>query len=270
MADNAVSSFRQDMRYGARLLRTNPGFAAVAILSLALGIGANTAIFQLLDAVRMRTLPVKNPQELAFVQITNRTWSSGSFNGWYSWVTNPMWEQIRDRQQGFSSIFAFGGERLNLARGGEARYVNTVFVSGAAFKTLDVPPLLGRVFTPADDQRSCTSPGAVVGYGFWQRELGGAPDAIGRKITLEGHPFEVVGVTPASFYGVDVGRTWDVMVPVCAEPIVYGEYSRLDKKHQWWLGIMGRLKPGWTLKQATAQLEAVSPQVLESVTPPQY
>jgi putative ABC transport system permease protein len=139
MAGNAVSSFRQDMRYGTRLLKTNPGFAAVAILSLALGIGANTAIFQLLDAVRMRTLPVKDPQNLAFVQITNRTWSTGSFSGWYSWVSNPIWEQIRDRQQGFSSIFAFGGERLNLAKGGEARYANTVFVSGDAFKTLVHP-----------------------------------------------------------------------------------------------------------------------------------
>src|SRR5512140_226123 len=207
MAANAINSLRQDLRYGARLLRTNPGFAAVAILSLALGIGANTAIFQLLDAVRMRTLPVRDPQELAFVQITNRTWSTGSFHGWYSWLTNAMWEQIRDRQQGFSSMFAFGGERLNLAKGGEARYANTVFVSGDMFNTLGVPPLLGRVFTPADDQRGCGSAGAVISYGFWQREFGGNAGAVGRTLTLEGHPFAIVGVTPASFYGVDVGRT---------------------------------------------------------------
>src|ERR1051326_5447459 len=153
----------------------------------------------------MRTLPVKDAQELAFVQITNRTWSTGSFNGWYSWVSNPMWEQIRDRQQAFSSIFAFGGERLNLAKGGEARYANTIFVSGDAFKTLGVPPLLGRVFTAADDQRGCGSSGAVINYSFWQREFGGNPDAIGRTLTIEGHPFEIIGVTPASFYGVGVG-----------------------------------------------------------------
>lgn len=270
MAGNGIHSLGQDLRYGARLLRTNPGFAAVAILSLALGIGANTAIFQLLDAVRMRSLPVKDAQELAFVQISNRTWSTGSFHGWYSWVTNPMWEEIRDRQQGFSSIFAFGGERLNLAKGGEARYANAIFVSGDAFKTLDVPPLLGRVFTPADDQRSCTSPGAVVGYGFWQREFGGDPNAVGRTLTLEGHPFQIIGVTPASFYGVDVGRTWEVMVPLCSEPLVYGEYSRLLKKHNYWVGVMGRLKPGWTLKQANAQLEAISPSLFESVIPEVY
>ena len=270
MAGNAVSSFRQDMRYGARLLKSNPGFAAVAILSLALGIGANTAIFQLLDAVRMRTLPVKDPQELAFVQITNRTWTTGSMNGWYSWLTNPMWEQIRDRQQGFSSIFAFGGERLNLAKGGEARYANTVFVSGDIFNTLSVPPLLGRVFTTGDDQRGCGSPGAVISYGFWQREFGGNPSAVGRTLTLEGHPFDVIGVTPASFYGVDVGRTWDVMVPICAEPLVFAEYSRLLKKHHYWVGVMGRLKPGWDLKRATAQLEAVSPSLFGAVVPEVY
>src|SRR5512146_677648 len=100
MSANAMSSLRQDLRYGARLLRMNPGFAAVAVLSLALGIGANTAIFQLLDAVRMRTLPVRNPQELAFVQITNRTSTTGRTNGWSPWLTNAMWEPIRDRQQG--------------------------------------------------------------------------------------------------------------------------------------------------------------------------
>ncbi len=270
MAANAINSLRQDLRYGARLLRTNPGFAAVAILSLALGIGANTAIFQLLDAVRMRSLPVKDAQELAFVRISNRTWNFGQYHGWYSWVTNPMWEEVRARQQGFSSMFAFGGERLNMAHGGEARFANTVFVSGDAFTTLGVPPLLGRVFTPADDQRSCSSPGAVIGYGYWQREFGGAADAVGRKITVEGHPFDVIGVTPANFYGVDVGRTWDVMVPLCAEPIVYGESSMLLKRHSYWLGMMGRLKPGWSLRQATAQLEAVSPVVFGAVIPPVY
>jgi len=270
MAGSTVHSFQQDLKYGARLLRTNPSFAAVAILSLALGIGANTAIFQLLDAVRMRTLPVKDPQELAFVQITNRTWSTGSFHGWYSWVTNPIWEQIRDRQQGFSSMFAFGGERLNLAKGGEARYANTVFVSGDMFNTLGVPPLLGRVFTPADDQRGCGSPGAVISYGFWQREFGGNAGAVGRTLTVEGHPFEIVGVTPASFYGVEVGRVWDVMIPLCSEPLVYGEYSHLLKKHNYWVGVMGRLKPGWDLKRATAQLEAISPSLFGAVIPEVY
>src|SRR5215471_6923912 len=114
----------QDLRYGARLLRLNPAFSAVALLSLALGIGANTAIFQLLDTVRLRALPVENPQELAIVRIADRKGSVGRHEGRYSELTNPIWEQIRDRQQGFSSIFAWAADSFNLAVGGEARYAH--------------------------------------------------------------------------------------------------------------------------------------------------
>ncbi len=260
----------QDVKYGLRLLLLNPGFAIVAILSLALGIGANTAIFQLIDAVRIRTLPVKNPQELAVVRIIDRTWNSGNFTGRYSQLTNPLWEQIREHQQAFSSIFAWGGESLNLAVGGEARNAQAIWVSGDFFKTLEVEPLVGRVLTPADDQRGCGSPNAVVSYAFWQREFGGAPDVLGRKLTLEGHPFEIVGVTPASFYGVDVGRSFDVAIPICSEPMIHGEDTVLDMRHGWWLAAMGRLKPGWTLAQATAQLTAASPAMLEATLPPVY
>jgi putative ABC transport system permease protein len=120
----------QDFRYGFRLLRLNPGFAIVAILSLALGIGANTAIFQLLDAVRLRTLPVARPQELAIVRVADRKWNSGRFHGRYSQLTNPLWEQIRDHQQAFSRIAAWAGENLNLATGGEARYAQGIWVKG--------------------------------------------------------------------------------------------------------------------------------------------
>jgi len=265
-----VHTIWQDVKYGVRLLLLNPGFALVAILSLALGIGANTAIFQLIDAVRIRTLPVKNPQELAVVRIIDRTWNSGNFTGRYSQLTNPLWEQIREHQQAFSSIFAWGGESLNLAVGGEARNAQAIWVSGDFFKTLEVEPLIGRVLTPADDQRGCGSPNAVVSYAFWQREFGGAPDVLGRKLTLEGHPFEIVGVTPASFYGVDVGRSFDVAIPICSEPMIHGEDTVLDMRHGWWLAAMGRLKPGWTLAQATAQLTAASPAMLEATLPPVY
>lgn len=263
-------TLRQDLHYAARLLRTNPGFATVAILSLTLGIGANTAIFQLLDAVRLRTLPVKDPQELAFVRISNRHWTSGRFNGWYSWLTNPQWEQIRDQQQAFSSIFAFGGERLNLARGGEAHFANVMWVSGEAFSTLGVPAMLGRVLNASDDRRGCPAPAAVISYGFWQRQFGGNRSALGSTLWLEGHAFDIVGVTPANFFGIDVGRYYDVAIPICSEPIVNGEYSQVDKRRDWWLGIMGRLKPGWNLEKATAQLAAISPAVFEATIPSEY
>jgi putative ABC transport system permease protein len=123
-----METFWQDLRYGARLPRLNPGLTAVAVLSLALGIGANTAIFQLLDAVRLRTLPVKSPQELAVVRVADRKWNMGRNEGRYSQLTNPMWEQIRDYQQGFSSIFAWAEATFNLAPGGEARYAQGMFV----------------------------------------------------------------------------------------------------------------------------------------------
>src|SRR5690348_4576015 len=154
----------QDLKFGVRLLRLNPGFAAIAILSLALGIGANTAIFQLLDAVRLRTLPVKDPQELAEIRIANRDHASGRFSGRFSRLTNPMWESIRQQQQGFSSVMAFGTDSFNLARGGPARYAAGVWASGDFFNTLGVPAMIGRVFTGADDQRGCGSPGVVISY----------------------------------------------------------------------------------------------------------
>jgi putative ABC transport system permease protein len=260
----------QDLRYGARVLRLNPGFTVVAVLSLALGIGANTAIFQLLDAVRLRTLPVKNPQELAIVRIADRKWSSGRHEGRYSQLTNPMWEQIRDRQEGFSSIFAWSADNFNLAVGGEVRYAQGMYVSGDFFKVLDVQPLLGRVLTSDDDRRGCGTPSAVISYGFWQREFGGQPSALEAKITLEGHPFPVVGIMPPGFFGVEIGRSFDVAIPICSEPVMRGEETLLDMRHGYWLASMGRLKPGRTIQKATAQLNAISPAALEATIPPVY
>ena len=260
----------QDLRFGARLLRLNPGFAVVAVLSLALGIGANTSIFQLLDAVRLRTLPVKDPQQLAVVRIEDRHWSSGRFTNGYAALTNPIWEQIRDHQEAFSSIFAWGPDQFNLATGGEARYARGNWVSGDYFNTLGERPILGRLFTREDDHRGCGAPGVVISYGFWQREFGGDPAALGKKITLEGHPFEIIGITSPSFYGVEVGRSYDVAVPICSEPLIHGEDNMYDMRHGWWLSAMGRLKPGWTLAKATAQLKSISPAILEATIPPVY
>ncbi len=260
----------KDLRYGARLLRVNPGFAAVAVLSLALGIGANTAIFQLVDAIRLRTLPVKNPQELAVVRIEDRSWSSGNFESRFSSLTNLQWEQIRDNQQAFSRIFAWSPDRLNLAVGGEARFAETIWVSGEFFSTLGVNPLMGRLLSPADDRRGCGGSGAVISYAFWQREYGGAVGALGKSLTLEGHPFEIVGITPPEFFGVEVGRKYDVAIPICSDPVVRGEESRLDVRRDYWLASMGRLKPGWTIAKATAQLETISPIVFQQTLPPSY
>jgi putative ABC transport system permease protein len=263
-----VDAAWRDLRYGARLLRLNPGFAIVAILSLALGVGANTAIFQLLDAVRIRTLPVADPQELVDVRIANAAHGrTGNFTGRNPALTYPLWEQLRDHQQAFSNAFAWGTAGFELSSGGETRPARGLWVSGAFFDTLGVPALIGRVLTTADDRSGCSAPAAVLGYGFWQREYAGSPSAIGRALVLDGHAYDIVGVTPASFFGVEVGRNFDVIVPVCAEPLSRGENSAVRKRDVWFLGAMGRLKPGWTIQQASAHLAAISPPMFSATLP---
>jgi putative ABC transport system permease protein len=254
----------QDILYGVRLLRLNPGFATIAILSLTLGIGANTTIFQLLDSIRLTALPLKHPEQLAEVRIIQPHGRTGDFTSSHPNLTNPQWEQIRAQQQGFSGIFAWGQDRFNIAPSGETHNVDGLYVSGDFFRVLGVQPVLGRLFTEEDDQRGCGSPGVVLSNAFWQREYGGEASAIGRKITIEHHPFEIVGVTPASFYGLEVGKQFDLAIPICADPMIRGEYARLDVPHEWWLSVMGRLKPGWTIERATAQLAAASPGIFEA------
>ena len=258
----------QDFRYGARLLRLNPGFAAVAILSLALGVGANTAIFQLLDALRIRTLPVAHPEQLAEVRIMDsQDGPTGAISGRQARLTNPLWERLRDRQEAFSSVFAWGTPEFDLSSGGESRPADGLWVSGEFFNTLEVRPVLGRMFTAADDRRGCAAPPAVISYGFWQREYGGSPSALGRTLTLDGYPYEIVGVTPPTFFGVEVGRSYDVAVPLCAEPLTRGTRSYLDRKDAWFLAAIGRLKPGWSVEKATAHLNALSPPMFSETLP---
>jgi putative ABC transport system permease protein len=264
-----LEDFWSDLRHGARILTFNPAFFAVATLSLALGIGANTAIFQLLNAVRLRTLPVAHPEQLAKIKIAaNEHCCHGNIPSRNSDLTNPIWEQVRDHQQGFSGVFAFGDERFNIAERGEARFVEGLWVSGGAFKTLGINPALGRLIDESDDRPGCGSPVGVISYPFWRSEFGGAREVLGKKIALNGRPIEIVGVTSAGFYGVEVGRGVDVLVPICSEPLVHGEAAHLTRRRDWWLSVMGRIQPGWTLEQARAQLTAISKPVFENTIPP--
>jgi putative ABC transport system permease protein len=176
----------QNLHYGFRILRKNPGFTVVATLTLALGIGANTAIFQLLDAVHLRTLPVKLPQQLAELRLQDRTGLRGSQQSGYPVLTNAIWERIRGhRPEAFSGVFAWAEDDFNTAPTGEVHHVQGLWVSGDFFHVLGVQPILGRVFTMADDHRGCGAPGAVISYAFWRRELGGDASVIGRKITVD-------------------------------------------------------------------------------------
>jgi putative ABC transport system permease protein len=260
----------QNLRYSLRLLRLSPGFTFVAILILALGIGANTAIFQLIDSIRLRSIPVKNPQELGTVRIADRKWGSGQFSSQYSQLTFAMWEQIRQRQEGFSEIAVWSGQQFNLATGGEVRYAKAIRVSGDFFHVLGVEPVLGRLLGPSDDQPGCGIGGANISYAFWQRNFAGDPSIVGKRVTLNGHLFEVIGVTSPGFNGISVGDTFDVAVPICIEPILNPENNRLTLRHAWWLASIGRLRPGWTVARANAQMNAVTSAILQETIPPFY
>jgi len=263
-----LETLLQDARHGVRVLLLNPAFAIVAIVSLALGIGANTAIFQLLDAVRLRALPVSHPEQLATVRISPFN-GSGSFFNRYSEITNPQWELIRTQAQGFSGILAWAPDQINLARGGEIRLANVIWVSGEFFDVLGVQPAAGRLLHASDDRRGCALQ-AVASEDFARRQYGTLAPALGKTVTLDGHPAEVIGVSRAGFYGVEVGRSFDLAIPICADPVLHREDPRLDARTDWWLSILGRLKPGWTLERASAQLLAMSPALMQATLPPTY
>jgi putative ABC transport system permease protein len=260
----------EDIRHAIRTLRKSPGFTAVVILSLALGIGANSAIFQLIDAVRLRSIPVKDPQQLAIVQLADRTGWRGNQASEFETLTNPLWERIRDSQDVFSGVLAWANNGFSLGAGSDAHPARGLFVSGDLFRVLGVPPLMGRVFTTADDQRGCGTPGAVISYSFWQRELGGDASVIGRKLTLNYHPVEVIGVTGAGFHGLEIGRSYDVAVPICSQAVLWSEGNWLDAGTVWWLNVMGRLKPGSTFEKANAQLRIDSPRIFQATLPANY
>jgi putative ABC transport system permease protein len=248
----------QDLRYGLRVLRKAPAFTGVAVLSLALGIGANTAIFTLVDSLILRSLPVRDPA--ALVRLDGGSW------------TNPIWEQVRDRQQDvLESAAAFSDTRFDLAPGGEAEFAAGFWASGGFFDVVGVPAMLGRTLTAADDRRDGgpDGPVAVISYAFWQRRFGGAGDAIGRTLTLNGVPFTVVGVTPPSFFGPTVGRSFDVAAPIGMVDRVQqnGIRSWLDGRSTWWLEIVGRLRPNQTPEDATRTLRAIQPQIREATLP---
>ena len=258
-----------DVRFGVRTLRKSPVFAVVALLSLALGIGANAAIFQLLDIVRLRALPVHDPQQMAEIALPQGRSRMGMTSGPRPMLTNPLWEQIREAQTSFVAPFAFGSAGFELAAGGESRTVPGIFISGNYFQALGSAPAAGRLIGPADDVRGC-SPVAVLGHGFWQSEFAGASDVTSRSIRLDGITVPIAGVTSAKFSGIDIGRRIDIFVPICSRPMIKKATPAIDVRDMWWLAAFGRLKPGVTLEQANAELASKSRTIFESTLPPRY
>ena len=265
-----IENVRQDVGYALRLFRRNPGFALVAILSLTLGIGANTALFEIVNAVRLRSLPVADPSRLVDVGLTNYSGARGNFANWHPGVTAPIWREIQARQQAFDGIFAWGTDTFTLSNGGEIRAARGLWVTGDFFATLGLHAALGRTLTADDDRPGC--PGrAVLSYGFWQKAYGGDPTVVGRLITLSARPIEIVGVAPAGFHGLEVGRTFDTAIPVCADRVFSDDgKGRLESGTNWWLNVFGRLKSGWSVERASAHLQAISPAVFQASLQPGY
>jgi predicted permease len=264
-----LSGLAKDFRYGARRLRLEPLFSLVAILSLALGVGANTAIFQLLDAVRLRTLPVARPHELVSVRPDPVKGRSGNFTGHWPQLTSGLFEHLQREQKAFSKLAVWSSDRLNLSAGGEVRYADALWVSGTFFDTVGVGALRGRVLGPADDTPGCSSPAIVVSERFWRRELGGRDLTPGETIRIEGRPFEIAGVTPARFFGPEPGYAFEVALPLCAEDLI-ADKPRTKNRSGWWLASLGRLAPGWTLEKANAHLASISKGIFEATLPADY
>jgi putative ABC transport system permease protein len=251
-----------DFRLAVRALLATPVVAGLAVLSLALGIGANTAIFSLIDGLLLRPLPVREPQ--ALVLLTDAS-APGIRSYGYA-----VWTQIHQHAELFDGSIAWAPEQFALNRRGEIQVVDGLWVSGSFFETLGVTPLLGRTLTAADDRRDggANGPAVAIGYGFWQRRFGGAADIIGRTLTLDDATFTIVGVMPPGFYGPEVGRAVDVFVPLGTEPFVRGRDSAIDGAGCCLgLTIMVRLKPGQSIDAATGALRGVQPQIREATLP---
>jgi predicted permease len=249
----------QDARYGARFLRRSPAFTIAAVMSLALGIGANSAIFSIVNSLLLRTLPVRHPE--ALVQI----FSSGAKVSW----TNPLWEALRAHGDLAESAAAISMPQFDLADHGRADVVSGMYGSGRVFEVYGVQPILGRTFTEADDRRGGGPDGAVVvlSEGFWERRFGRDPSVIGRRLNIEHTPFTIIGVTPRSFFGPNLGSSFDLAVPIADEALIRGSQSVLEDRSGWWLRVFARLKPGQTPADLRSALSAINGSVREASLP---
>ena len=256
-----IERLGQDLRYGLRALAAAPTVSVVAILTLTLAIGANTAIFSIVNGLLLRPLPVTQPERLVVLADT-----LGERMHW----TNPLWEQLRD-QPSFAGALAWGTQRFNLARSGESDLVSGLWASGRMFEVLGVEAVVGRTLTAEDDRRGLgpDGPVAVLGYDFWQRRFGGSPTVIGRRITLDRVPFTIVGVAPPQFFGADVGRAFDVAAPIAAAGLVRGP-GFLEGRATWWLRVMFRLKPDQTPASANALLATLTPAIRQATQPAEW
>jgi hypothetical protein len=259
------TDFRRDVHYAFRVLAKSRGFTTIAVLTLALGIGANTAIFSLIDAVMLRSLPVCDPQRLVVLRWSAhqgpKTHSNGSYGDCLTdfgdgdsigcLSSKPFVEEVRSKTNVFSGFAAFAtAGPLNLSGNGPASQASTEYVSGDYFETLGVHAAIGRTIQAADDTMIAPAV-AVLNYGYWQREFGGDPSAVGKTIRLQNLPFTIVGGAEPRFVNLTPGNTFDLWIPLAQRPRLRPGWTlRMDDAGSWWMVVVPRLKPGVSRAQA--------------------
>jgi predicted permease len=252
----------QDLRFAGRMARRSPSFTLAAVATLALGIGANGAVFQLIDAIGLQTLPVHDPHSLAEVRIVGGNQGLGVNPGPYAGLTRPVWYELETHQQAFSAVAAWIPSDVRIGDRSNLRRARAIAVSGEFFRMLGVQAHRGRLLEPADGNTACPAGRAVVSHTYWERTLGAPDISAGARLTLDGAVHEVVGVTPPGFSGVAVGDSFDVALPLCRPKVVRRELFNVL--------VVGRLRPDWTLTRASAHLESLSPGVFEASAPTGY
>ncbi len=260
-----LDGLAQDARYTVRALRSGRGVSALIVAALALGIGANTAIFSITHALLLRALPVKDPAGLLNVRLGNfMSWGYIEANDSFTYA---LWKDVLQRQDVLADTFAYADARFDVLLNGEMKETTAAFATAQAFRTLGVPAIAGRMFGPEDERDAAATPTAVISYRLWEREFAADPAAIGRTLLIEGKPFSIVGVAPPRFFGLTVGLTADVYVPLAAEPYLRGNDSAFPNATRYWLVVFGRLRPGITMQQAQARLAAISPLSMQATLP---
>ena len=255
---------RKDLVFSLRTLRHSPMFTVVAVLSLALGIGANTAIFSLLNQVALRSLPVRDPERLVLLHTEYQAPGSSTSDNFESVFSNPMYHQLRDRDPAFANTIARSAARVAMAYAGNTDSATAEIVSGNFFVSLGVSAALGRVLLPDDDGAPGAHPVVVLGHAFWSSRFGRSPDILNQKIAINGQPMVVVGVAAASFNGITPGSTPDLYVPIAMKRTVTPTWDGLEDPRTRWMNIFARLKPGMTMPKAQAATDVVYRSILEN------
>ena len=254
-----MTQILRDLRYALRVLRRSPLFTAVAILSLALGIGANAAIFTLINQLILQQLPVKNPEQL--VLLTARGKHYGSNNGPNA-LSYPMYQDFRDKNQVFGGMFARRSTTLSLTFEGRTELAAGELVTGNYFPVLGVGAALGRVFTASDDLTQGTNYTAVLSYRYWKTRFNGDPGMVGHKIVIDGHAFTVIGVSAATFDGIAPGYSPQIRIPLTMNDVFSEQFKQLNERRRRFIQVFGRLKPGISMDQAKAGLQPLFHQII--------